>query len=732
MFSNKSLLASVAKPILFFYFFASALSSVAATGIAQSDSIILKQFHFIPYPQKVELKTGTLAITVPPEIIVATGAGIKEKIGKQQLQAFFSRMHSSPGVKPVKVILGSIDKQKYLSRWLSPKEKSTLAKLNSQGYILQINKNQIVIVGRTGQGALYGVQTLLQMLKNAKPGIRLPLLTIEDWPAVANRYVDVTLAWYAYYFGFGYGSQLWNEGQWHWFMDWCLDHKINGIDLCIYGYWPFKLPEYPKTTLTNIPVKTYDTNTGKTVTISMTHPNIVHEFLPALIRYAQQRGIRVNAYIGLNTFNGGYIFNHPEAGLFLPKQWKNIYGRNYALDLTNDSVRRYLRYSVRKIMQMGFDGITFEMDELPASVCAKPGCVIKYWAGYENKVTKDDAPAYTPLPVRIRADADLLNDLYRVITQVNPRADVGLIYHRIAELYGWGPATLQAFKQFRAMIPKRVYFLQGPRAPRDSSLEGSQFARWVNIADPKTYRHSDNIGGDAAFYHRLLYINNDPATRGDKPVPSLEWEIAQHRAAAQMHLQGATGYAFEWYGNEIYPLILAQYSWKPDGPDGVSDHGFLEYAEQSMYGNHIGTIAAKALSLSPPPTDHYPSAWPGPANEAADLAKQALDEYTAPDSEYRKGLEQIYTSSHRKAGLYEVEKLENMADTAKGAEKKLLLEQALAKAKQVGDLVLNGKPADNYRMGFFGTFEIFEMIEGLSGKLGVPVEDRFKPFPSGH
>jgi N-acetyl-beta-hexosaminidase len=212
MFSNKSLLASVAKPILFFYFFASALSSVAATGIAQSDSIILKQFHFIPYPQKVELKTGTLAITVPPEIIVATGAGIKEKIGKQQLQAFFSRMHSSPGVKPVKVILGSIDKQKYLSRWLSPKEKSTLAKLNSQGYILQINKNQIVIVGRTGQGALYGVQTLLQMLKNAKPGIRLPLLTIEDWPAVANRYVDVTLAWYAYYFGFGYGSQLWTEG----------------------------------------------------------------------------------------------------------------------------------------------------------------------------------------------------------------------------------------------------------------------------------------------------------------------------------------------------------------------------------------------------------------------------------------------------------------------------------------------------------------------------------------
>ena len=23
-------------------------------------------------------------------------------------------------------------------------------------------------------------------------------------------------------------------------------HKINGIDLCIYGYWPFTFPKYPK------------------------------------------------------------------------------------------------------------------------------------------------------------------------------------------------------------------------------------------------------------------------------------------------------------------------------------------------------------------------------------------------------------------------------------------------------------------------------------------------------
>jgi len=34
----------------------------------------------------------------------------------------------------------------------------------------------------------------------------------------------------------------------------------------------------------------------------------------------------------------------------------------------------------------------------------------------------------------------------------------------------------------------------------------------------------------------LLNINNDPETRGGEPVASLEWEIAQHRATAKLHL----------------------------------------------------------------------------------------------------------------------------------------------------------------------------------------------------
>jgi len=688
----------------------------------------LQQYRLVPFPQKVTFQHGAVEIAAFPEIRLTSGAGAKEKLALEQLQSFFLGKHLAPAPRRggVNIRLGSLDSAKDLSPWLASGDIDTLRGLDSEGYILKIDKKQIVIMGRTGLGTLYGAQTLLQLLEQSGPVLRVPLLRIEDFPDVPNRYVDMTFAWYANYgsIHFGFGTQLWGENEWRWFIDWCLRHKINGIDLCIYGYWPFQFPKYPETILANVAVKTFDPQTGKTAIVPMTHPNIEREFLPSLIRYAQDRGIRVNAYIGLNTFDGGYAREHPESRPFFSEpKW------DYMLDLSNQPAREYLRDSLRRIMQMGFDGITFEMIELPSSVCTKPACIAKYWAGYESTLPPNSVPKLTPLPVRIREDADILNDLYSVITQVNPQADVGLIYHRIVEMYGWNAETIESFKQFRAMIPPKVYFLQGPRAPRDGPIEGSEFERWVKIANPQTYRHSDNIGGDAAFWNRLLYINNDPETRGDDPVASLEWEIAQHRAAAKMHLQGATGYGFEWYGDEIYPLILAQYSWRSSGPQDISDHAFLEYASQSMYGSRLGSLVAKTLSLSPPPTDRYPSTWVGPANEAAELAKQALDAYSGAEPEYRNSLEQIRTTTQIRAGLYEVERLQKAAENVKGSVRNSLLQQALAKAEQVADLIVNGKPRLNYldAYGEGGFRKISATIKQLAGELGVEVGDRYKP-----
>jgi len=60
----------------------------------------------------------------------------------------------------------------------------------SQGYLLKIAPGMIEIIGNGDPGLLYGVQTLLQLLKPGPGGrLQLPAATIEDWPEHALRFL---------------------------------------------------------------------------------------------------------------------------------------------------------------------------------------------------------------------------------------------------------------------------------------------------------------------------------------------------------------------------------------------------------------------------------------------------------------------------------------------------------------------------------------------------------------
>src|ERR1017187_603848 len=126
--------------------------------------------------------------------------------------------------------------------------------------------------------------------------------------------------------------------------------------------------------------------------------------------------------------------------------------------------------------------------------------------------------------------------------------------------------------------------------------------------------------------------------------------------------------------------------------------------------------------------DHYPSAWVQPAHEAAEMAQQALGSYSGPEPEYRNSLEEIRTTTLIRAGLYEVVRLKKAAEDAKGSERKTLLQQALAKAEEVANLILTGKPRVNYLdcYGEGGFRNISAMIKKLAEELGLEVEDRYK------
>ena len=65
----------------------------------------------------------------------------------------------------------------------------TLRELPPEGYRLRIQPRQILIIGKTEAGMLYGVQSLLQLLNAHHTEKRVPCVDILDYPAFEHRAV---------------------------------------------------------------------------------------------------------------------------------------------------------------------------------------------------------------------------------------------------------------------------------------------------------------------------------------------------------------------------------------------------------------------------------------------------------------------------------------------------------------------------------------------------------------
>ena len=62
--------------------------------------------------------------------------------------------------------------------------------INKQAYILKIKPSAIEITGNSEQGLLYGVQTLVQLVKQiSDDDFLIPAGVIRDWPAAGLRFL---------------------------------------------------------------------------------------------------------------------------------------------------------------------------------------------------------------------------------------------------------------------------------------------------------------------------------------------------------------------------------------------------------------------------------------------------------------------------------------------------------------------------------------------------------------
>ena len=95
-----------------------------------------------------------------------------------------------------------------------------------------------------------------------------------------------------------------------------------------------------------------------------------------LIRYANERGVKIYAYIGKHTFNGTYGIKHPDANA----------GGAAELIPFHPGVHEYWNAFIRRIIEIGFDGFVFEDPEANHVPNQNEMCYKTFWEPWQKEV----------------------------------------------------------------------------------------------------------------------------------------------------------------------------------------------------------------------------------------------------------------------------------------------------------------------------------------------------------
>lgn len=537
---------------------------------------VREELDLVPYPKHLRLLREKVVFTSAPKIELSPRAEGREKLSAQLVLGALGQSENGKEEKVLRI--GSLTTLGRANVWLTPRQHSSLLEMKSeQGYILIVGRSGITIVGKSPLGALYGAQTLLQLVERDKSGSVVPLVEIRDYPAVECRVLAPAISWYAGYGRVGFASQLWGWDQWRWFLDWCLNHKVNGLNLCIYGYYPFRFEEYPESILEGVEVRTWAKEIGEELTVRYTHPNVQREFLPRMIKYANARGISVYCYFGLNTFNGGYALAHPESRYYSrnPEKYRQF---RYNLCPSREDTRKFLEASVRKLLSLGFNGIVFEESE-GSGFCECENCKTAY---YDKEMDSRTALH--------RANYELFNHLAKLIKEEDPKALVGVRMWRMGS-----EMDVDYLRENKSKIPSDTLIFWS------NGIDYQKFKEWVEVFGPERIMGQDaELLGFSTLYAGLIYMlpeqySNyvryvDPEYEPSYPQ-TLFNDIRQYKQAAVHVCRGVTGYSFNWNGWEIAPLSLAQYGWNPSK---FTTEKFLAHGYRHLFGPVAGPLVAKA------------------------------------------------------------------------------------------------------------------------------------------
>ncbi len=552
------------------------------SGVAVAMEPALK---LLPWPQHLDYLTGEVRLG-PPEIAPDSSKSPKAALA---LDYLVRALPTSGPVLPVR--LGCLDEGTG-NQWLQPDEAAFLkaAETSEEAYVLRLDASGATLVGKSAQGLLWAAQTLVQIAKSVDE--RAPALAIRDWPTLEWRCLSPTMTWYSGWNRLeGYDLCNWTLDEWKWLVDWSVEQKINCWAMCLYGFWPFTLEGFEESVL-DVESFFFDPATEQKTAYQFVHRNIKREFLPELLAYAEERGVKVYAYIGKNSFNGGYIIRHPEA---------NAGGAAEALPF-EPGVAEYWDAFIGRLLECGFDGFVFEDPEAYHVPNGNLGCWETFWKPWAEEYGYS-SPAETdankpPLGVHVEYYTWLFRQfdksIQRHAKRLGKEPELYLISHfLLSRILGEAGSEEKAQEWLRLVDEKQGHPVKYIVA------EGTE-PRFVDLLGPDRVASLGGRGGSClCAWRRMTGVNSNAV--GGPMGASVDWERDCQRRVARAGGFGAMAYTFEWRSNEIYGYIGAQHLWNPVGVPGLNNEdqvGFLDWACRIHYGDKVGALVAKALDSS--------------------------------------------------------------------------------------------------------------------------------------
>lgn len=506
-----------------------------------------------------------------------------------------------------------------------------------QGYTLDIEEDQIEIGFLEKNGFINGLSTLKQMIvETEEDSFTFKSASIIDWPSIEKRSVSNTFAWYAGYGRIGFDMQLWGLKEWKEYLNICADFKINQFNMCMYGYWPFEFEKYPETELRNYPVDVWNQESDNWISVNYVHPNISNEFLTELFEYGHALGFDFFAYIGLNSYNGGYSSLNKEKRMKLEPGSKFVNDFD-SLCLSDPSNIEYISDSIQRVVELGYDGIDFEESEESFWFCTCEQC--------QENFVKDRTPA----EAKHHANYYLLNILYKKIKEVNADCVVGLRAWREPPL----EKTEDYLQYVKEQIPEDVVLFWAPGL----YVSEEEFPKWVSaFGKERIYARDSEANSVSSTMGRLYRTFESNVLRPEEETNHqfINNDIKQHIGSVELEVKGINGYMFEWYGYFIHLYAHAYYGWGSN----MEEEEFYEYAVNAVFGPNISDdilyILENMLTIHESQMKIFPTEFPFLRNKVETRDIPTIEEAIADWDNIQNKIEKVkeYVSRDPRLAIY--------------------------------------------------------------------------------